>query len=103
MSVTLVSCSHQNWPDICIRSSLLCENLPAGFKFYGKPTVDISKGTAMLQAAYQDENGQILLVRAWHRLCKDDGRGDVELSCNVGDTNSGEPKQDTQDTSLDSW
>lgn len=93
MSVTLVSCSHQNWPDICIRSSLLCENLPAGFKFYGKPTVDISKGTAMLQAAYQDENGQILLVRAWHRLCKDDGRGDVELSCNVGDTNSASSAQ----------
>lgn len=57
----------------------------------------------MLQAAYQDENGQILLVRAWHRLCKDDGRGDVELSCNVGDTNSGEPKQDTHNTSLDSF
>lgn len=91
MSVTLVSCSHQNWPDICIRSSLLCENLPKGFKFYGKPTVDISKGKAMLQAAYQDENGQILLVRAWHRLCKDDGRGDVELTVNVGnDTNSPE-------------
>lgn len=45
----------------------------------------------MLQAAYQDENGQILLVRAWHRLCKDDGRGDVELTVNVGnDTNSPE-------------
>ena len=54
----------------------------------------------MLQAAYQDENGQILLVRAWHRLCKDDGRGDVELSCNVGDTNSGGAKHDT---SLDAW
>ncbi|CAK9087773.1 Hypothetical protein SCF082_LOCUS41488 [Durusdinium trenchii] len=88
MSVTLVSCSHQNWPDICIRSSLLCEHLPKNFKFYGKPMVDISKGKAMLQAAYQDENGQILLVRAWHRLCKDDGRGDVELNVNVGNDSS---------------
>ena len=80
MSVTLVSCSAQNWPDICVRSSLLCAHLPKGFKFYGKPTVDVSQGRAMLQAAYVDESNQIVLVRAWHRLCKDDGRGDIELS-----------------------
>ncbi|CAE7559290.1 unnamed protein product [Symbiodinium natans] len=82
MSVTLVACNSKNWPDICIRSSLLCKHLPKGFTLYGLPSVDISRGKAMLTAAYQDEQGQIVLVRAWHRVCKDDGRGDVEL--NVG-------------------
>lgn len=91
MSVTLVSCSHQNWPDICVRSSLLCQHLPKGFKFYGKPTVDVSQGKAMLQAAYVDESNQIVLVRAWHRLCKDDGRGDIELNVSSGHDSSHGP------------
>lgn len=81
LSVTLIKCTSKNWPDICVRSSLGCKHMPLGFSLYGSPCADISAdGYAVLTAAYGDANGRILIVRAWHRLCADDGRGDVELS-----------------------
>eukprot|EP00930_Biecheleria_cincta_P045606 TRINITY_DN31434_c0_g1_i1.p1 TRINITY_DN31434_c0_g1~~TRINITY_DN31434_c0_g1_i1.p1 ORF type:complete len:1398 (-),score=227.92 TRINITY_DN31434_c0_g1_i1:209-4372(-) len=80
MSVTLLQCNGKNWPDICIRSGLDCQHIPKGAVLANK-SADISEGCVRLTAVYHvQESGQSMVVRAWHRLCADDGRGDVELS-----------------------
>jgi len=73
-------------PDICIRSSLRVDQILPGFSLHGDPVVDIQK--LELSASYiREEDGTIITVRAWHRLVKDDGRGEVNMS--LGQTDSG--------------
>jgi len=76
LSVTLLA--HRGRPpDILIRSSLRLDHVPAGFSV-GELSVDTQAGRALLTAKYVAENREVE-VRAWHRLVRDDGKGDVQL------------------------
>jgi len=86
LSVTIWDPLHpRRLPDIVVRSSLRCEP-SAGVRMLTSESgivpvvIDSGGGCPMLTAAYSDEHGKTVVVRAWHRLLRDDGRGEVQLN-----------------------
>jgi len=79
LSVAILEGGGKTPAAICIRSSLLLDWLPPGFVV--RKYVDIADGHAVLFASFVDKtNSRRIEVTAWHRLVKDDGRGDVQLT-----------------------
>jgi len=79
LSVAILEGGGRNPTAVCIRSSLLLDWLPPGFVV--QQHVDVADGQAVLSASFVDEaNNRCIEVTAWHRLVKDDGRGDVQLT-----------------------
>jgi len=66
-------------PNICIRSSLRMDRVPVGWELAHKhPEMDLE--TAMLSGTFVEKNGRrSVTVRCFHRIVRDDGRGDVQI------------------------
>jgi len=84
LSVTIWDPQHpRRLPDIVVRSSLRCDP-PQGIRFLENGItpvlIDSGGGCPMLTAGYCDDYGKTVVVRAWHRLLRDDGRGEVQLT-----------------------
>jgi len=83
LSVAILEGGGRTPSAICIRSSLLLDWLPPGFIV--RQHVDTADGHALLSASFVDAtNKRCVEVKAWHRLVKDDGRGDVQLTPQAG-------------------
>jgi len=65
--------------EIGIRSGLRVDQIPPGFHLDGQPGWEVIDGQVVLHASYVDAEKRSVTVWAWHRLVKDDGRGDVQL------------------------
>eukprot|EP00929_Paragymnodinium_shiwhaense_P008287 TRINITY_DN112234_c0_g1_i1.p1 TRINITY_DN112234_c0_g1~~TRINITY_DN112234_c0_g1_i1.p1 ORF type:complete len:1372 (-),score=297.54 TRINITY_DN112234_c0_g1_i1:49-4140(-) len=85
IAVTLTDSRDRKLPDIVVRSSLLTEHIPPGFRIRETgdeiammtPEAGEHPCHAVLSATYEDDDGRVLTVKAWHRLVRSDGRGDV--------------------------
>jgi len=78
LSLTVLEPGRRNgMPNMCIRSSLRLEQFSPDFELAGKPEVD--QDLAMLKGTYVDNIGRSISVTCWHRVVRDDGRGDVQI------------------------
>lgn len=69
---------------ICVSSSLRTDDIPQDFRLI-RSDPDVTNNEAVLVATYREDKSsgegptRSIQVKAWHRVLKDDGRGDVRL------------------------
>lgn len=80
LSVVILDPGKRSMPDICFRSCLRLDHVPAGFTLMADPVVD--EQHAVLSATYVDEQRRMVTVTAWHRVIRDDGKGELRVCPN---------------------
>lgn len=79
LSVSVLDSRGKPPPDIWIRSSIRQDHIPPGFSV-GSVSVELEGGQSLLTASFVDDvRRRVIEVKAWHRIIRDDGKGDVQL------------------------
>jgi len=79
---------------ICVSSSLRTDDIPDGYMLE-KEVPEVTNNEVVLVATYREDKKdgdgppRSIQVKAWHRVLKDDGRGDVRLPVEMLDNRSG--------------